>query len=371
MRRLLILAFAATLAAPANAVVERQLGAFIEGKVLPPGIGATVVATPAVMTRFPTTVTVKPDGSYRLEVVTGTYHVVASAPGYAYAGEEPAEALRVAVAFDRTATLNFDLVPAATISGQIIGAGDRAVVVAMRRSSAPRSQRFTVWAHVNKESGDYTIPNLRAGLYDLLIIAPEHGMVDGRGWLLGKPDALSPADRRAILDLNTLYTQERVRSNYAKMLAFFSKEFSDAAGNTYEKMAEQAARGDSSSPGIVVLARLSWQALLLQGDADSAVGVITQVSQVRHQGVKATLPPERADFVVRYRKEAGAWHIYRMEPVRAYRDLAARITRFTGYLTSLPADYVVTYSDDRRLGNILVAAADNSPGHDYTFGKPR
>ena len=374
MKRLCIAACLATtlaLAGAARAEVDEGKGAFIAGKVLPPGISATVAAEPVVATKFPTTAAAAADGSYRIEVKPGFYRVVASAPGYAYESEEPPQAAKVSVAYAQTATVNFDLVPAATLSGRISRAGESAVVVAMRRSSLPRSQRFTVWGHVEKESGDYTIPNLRPGVYDLLIIAPERGILDGRGWMLGKPSALSPADQQALLDLNTQYAQSRLRRDYTKMLALLSKQFSDTAGNTYDKMAEQAAQLDPSRPSVVVLDRFTWQSLLMQGDADDAMGIVSQVTQVRHRGVKTTLEAERQDFLVTYRKENGAWCIYRMEAIRSYRDLAARITRLTGHICALPPGYIVTYSGDPHLGGIELASGQQSPVHDFTFPPER
>jgi hypothetical protein len=369
MRPLLIIGIGAALAAAClpRARADGDRGGFIEGKVLPAGIKGKVVAEPAVVTRPSETTDLNADGTYRIEVAPGTYHLTISAPGFAYADEEPADVGSVAVGYGQTATRNFELVPAATLSGCVTHAGPSAVAVVVRRSSAARSQRFTVWAHVDNETGQYSIPDLRPGVYDLLVISPERGIVEGCGSMLSKPDALSAADRKALLDLNAQYAQSRQRRDYPKMLALFSREFSDGAGNTYDKMLSSAAEANTAKPGVVVLVRFTWQTLLLQGDAQSAMAVVTQVTQVRHRGVETTLTPERVDLIVQYRKEGGAWRFYHMETIRVYHELGARITRLTGALCVLPSDYVATYSDDLRLGSIKVASGETSTGHDYAF----
>jgi len=375
MRRLPLIAIAAAAAllyaVPADAVVGRSLGAFIEGKVLPPGVGARVTAYPAVPIRPSRDTLVNDDGTYRLEVAPGTYKVVAYAPGYAYAGDDPPEASGLSIAYGQTRTVNFDLVPAASISGFITGGGEDTVVVAIRRSSLLRRQRFKRWSRADEASGRYTITELRPGAYDLVVIAPERGIVDGRGWLMGKPDVLSPEDRKAITEFNAQYALHRRRADHIQMLACFSRDFSDAAGNTYDKMATEAVGLDPEKPGVVVLHDFSFKALLLHGDATTAIGVVTQVSNVRHRGVGTVLPPERADFLVTYRKEEGQWRFLRMEPIRVYRELGGRVTMLTGHLCALPEGYVATYTDDVRLGNIIVAAGDQSTGHNYTFGGQR
>jgi len=369
LRHLLSFALAAIALASATSADEKEKGA-IEGMVSPPGLRALVVARPvgqilggAVITPEAGAVEADASGKYRLELEEGEYVIFVHSPGYVESREELQESRAAVKAGQVTQGPNFELVKAATIEGTVKGLERGAVVVAMRRAPVPREKRFSRHAVVAMDIGQYLITDLRPGVYDLLFVSSQIGLIDCRGSLLGEPDILSAADRRAIEDLNRSYARARLEGNTQAALAVISSSYSDVDKQTYETLKkrlemlpEQAAMGRK------------WVAcrskiLLLQGGRSRAMAVVHEVQQQALNNVKQ--PPIAIDLLVEYVKEGDRWRIRSIETIRDYVGLNSRIATLTGETCVLPTNYVAKYPSDPGLGCVLVSAGDKSKGHDF------
>lgn len=347
----------------------------IEGRVEPARIVATVVARPVGKARGgplaaalkAADATTDEQGRYRIEVEPGSYALTAYAPGYVTAGEDSQRPNVTVKAGQTVQGPDFTLVQAAEIRGRVKGVEGAAVVAAVRRSDLPRSQRFSSWARVAMDNGDYRIKDLKPGVYDLVFISSTLGIIDCRGYLLGERDTLSAPDRRAIHQVNSAYARAWEKGKPADALALISTSYSDPQGGTYEKLKEQYLTAERRKEVGWQIARFSWKTLLLQGSQSEAMAVVHQEDQ--QKAGRSTRPASIADFLVRYVKERGGWKIAGIELIREYAALESRISRITGVPCDLPEKYVARYVGDPALGSILLKPGEVRSGCDFDLAR--
>jgi len=349
-----------------------QKGA-IEGKVEPVGLkGVVVVARPGgKVSRGPLVAvanaadaTTDENGRYRIEVEAGSYQVVAHAPGFVFAGDDPPEAKVTVKAGETVRGPDFNMVPAAEIQGTVTGLeGSPAVVAAMRRSPLPREQRFHNSARVAMDNGEYRIKDLRPGVYDLVLVSSTWGIIDCRGHLLGERDTLDSRDRRAIEEVNAAYAKAWSKSKPSEALAVISASYSDSQRNTYDTIKQQYAGAEKRKEMGWQVTRFSCKILLIQGSQSEAMAVIHQEEQQKVG--RSRRPPAVSDLLVQYTKEGAAWKISGIEFIRDYLGLESRISRLTGVRCDLPEKYMAKYVGDPALGSILIKPGEVSPRHDF------
>jgi hypothetical protein len=361
----------ASISCLASAQEEKKDVAVVTGKVSPAGIGAEVIAyaSPFMEERG----RVRPDleGKYRLELPAGNYRIVAFREGYVYSQDPPAIAsqLRV-VAGDQIAELNFHLARAGSISGRLTGTSGRTLVAAMRRAPFWEGERRVGGgALVAPSTGQYRILNLRPGTYDLLIISSS-GVVEGMFNLAGVPDSLTKADRDALMELNRLYERARASGNLSAALQFYSKGYSDGSGQTYSTLAQQVEAQPSQPPQRKVHT-FRWKVIALEGTEDMARAIVHRDYDWIEPGMKEPSVPERHDWLVEYRREDGAWRIFRASLLRVYGSLAMKISGLTGEPCSFSSDYIASYISDPNISDIVLKPGERSIGHDLDLSKAK
>lgn len=366
-----LLLLCASISCLARAKEEKEDVAVVTGKVSPAGIGAEVIAyaSPFMEERA----RVRPDleGKYRLELPAGNYRIVVFREGYVYSQDPPAIAsqLRV-VAGDQIAELNFHLARAGSISGRLTGTTDRTLVAAVRRTAFWEGERRVAGgAAVARATGQYRILNLRPGTYDLLIISSS-GVVEGIFNLAGVPDSLTKADRDALMELNRLYERARASGNLSAALEFYSKGYSDGSGQTYSTLAQQAEAQPSQPPQRKVHT-FRWKVIALEGAEDMARAIVHRDYDWIEPGMKEPSVPERHDWLVEYRREDGAWRIFRASLLRLYGNLSMRISSLTGEPCSFSSDYIASYIPDPNISNIVLKPGEHSTGHDLDLPKAK
>jgi len=342
----------------------------VEGTVSPAAVRAYVVARPVERILGPAVVVPQagstqadPSGKYRLELDEGEYILIAHAPGYVDSREDPQPQRITVKAGETTPGPNFELMQAGTIEGVVRGLELGAIVVATRRAPVPREKRSWRSARVAMDNGQYQITELKPGVYDLLFVSSQIGLIDCRGSLLGEADTLPADDRKAIEAVNRTYCEARRRNDSGAALAALSTSYSDVEKQTYDTAKKRLEvllqRKDLGWETI----SFTWKMLLLQGTRSQAIAVVHEVQRQSLRGVKQ--PPLPSDILVQYAKEGGAWRIRSIEPIREYTGLESRIGALTGEPCVLADNYVTRYSGDSNLGGILLASGEKSRGHDF------